>query len=807
MLAEAAMIGGAWGADRLTDSCRTTPTRASKSSADTDVSPYYGFKSVEVFKLEPRTTNLLAGDFNHDGLSDLVLFDNGHARIDLLLQRRQPSESPSEPGAPTINDVKGDWRFEHKKIPVDKQLASLAVGDFNGDGRTDVASFGIPDRLMIYFQPASGEWRRHTTMRIPDVAPAQWTMAAGDLNGDGKDDLVILGRRQTYVFLQQPGRGLSPPTVLMNTSDKLSLAQVVDFDGDGRNDLCYLAGDGQDRVLCTRLQDKSGRLGAELQFEVDRPRSVSYAQIDGRPGREALTLDAQTGRLRILQLKAAAGSDEQASSRLVQTGFGRQDSGDNSRDFALGDIDGDGLTDLVVTDPEDASLIVFRQKKGEGLDPGQGFPSFAGVAQVRIATLDPASKDGRAASPAIITLSPKEKSVGVSRFQNGRVTFPETLSISDGEPLLLEVADLNGDKRPEILVVARIRQSGSSEYILQGLEQATSGKWRPYKFGPSKASKVTLDVSSTPTALIRLDVNPGSLKSFLLFQGNDRSPLVLAANADGSVAPVPAGDGLHLGNVGPGAVFLSTESRVRDGVGPDSHSKLPTTAILVAQDNFARKLQPGADHQWKVIDQYNASEPSAKIAGAALVDLDDRPGREVVLIDTGIRKIRVLRKEGEVFRPWKEIELGSFPYEGVRVADLDGDGRDDLILMGRGRFGILYAGRAMPVLNELSTFETKLKRTYFSDVVAGDLNSDGRPDLALIDTQSHYVEILYLDSERRPQHALHFKVFEEKSFSEGREGGTEPREAVIADVTGDGRPDLVLLAHDRVLVYPQDDGK
>ena len=42
---------------------------------------------------------------------------------------------------------------------------------------------------------------------------------------------------------------------------------------------------------------------------------------------------------------------------------------------------------------------------------------------------------------------------------------------------------------------------------------------------------------------------------------------------------------------------------------------------------------------------------------------------------------------------------------------------------------------------------------------------------------------------------------------EGHEGGTEPRESAIADVTGDGRADLILLVHDRVLVYPQDDGK
>ncbi len=780
---------GLGGDARPADEPRKLPIKAvrPKSTDEGDFGQYYGFKPVEVVKLEPRVSNLLAGDFNNDGLGDLALFDNGHARIDLLLQRRRPAEASADTTPLDVNEVASDGRFEHKKIPLDKQLASMAMGDFNGDGRTDLACFGLPDHLLILYQPAKGEWHEHASMRVPDVAPVQWNMAAGDVNGDGKDDLVILGRHQTYIFLQEAKGGLAPPIVLMNTSEKLSLAQVADLNGDGRKDLVYVAGEGQERTLCARLQDESGRLGPELQFEVDPPRSVSYADLDGHKGREILTIDNQTGRLKILQMEPSKKGDDEPAGRLVQTGFGRQESGDRTRDVALGDVDGDGLADLVVTDPEGAGVFVFRQHKGEGLDPGQTFPSFAGVAQVRIADLD-----GDKANEVVV-LSTKERAIGISRFQNGRLTFPETVPLGEDEPLLLEIADLNGDKKPEILYISRVRASGgNTQYVLHALERADK-KWRPFAFGSGKRTDLPLDLQGTPTQLLRLETNRDGRPNFLLFQEeSDRGPLLLSTAADGKIAPVPVEDSPRLGTARPGAVFLTQDAA-------------PT--LLVAQENFARKLQRAKDSSWRVVDQYNASEPSAKIVGAAMIDLDGKPGREIVLVDTGIRKIRVLRKEGDVFRPWKEIELGSFPYESIRVADLNGDGREDLLLIGRGRFAVLYAGKMLPTLNELGTFESKLAKTYFSDVVAGDLNGDGRTDLALIDTQSHFIEILRLDADHRPHHALQFKVFEEKSFSEGREGGTEPREGVIADVTGDGKADLILLSHDRVLVYPQDDGK
>jgi hypothetical protein len=145
-------------------------------------------------------------------------------------------------------------------------------------------------------------------------------------------------------------------------------------------------------------------------------------------------------------------------------------------------------------------------------------------------------------------------------------------------------------------------------------------------------------------------------------------------------------------------------------------------------------------------------------------------------------------------------------YLSCRIADLNSDGRSDLALFAADQLAVLYAGGSAPALTEVASFETALEKTFPTDVVAGDLNGDGVIDLAVTDTRSHFLEVLKYSAPGTLDHALYFKIFEEKTFQNDEAPGAEPREALIADVTGDGRADLVLLAHDRLLIYPQDAG-
>ena len=95
--------------------------------------------------------------------------------------------------------------------------------------------------------------------------------------------------------------------------------------------------------------------------------------------------------------------------------------------------------------------------------------------------------------------------------------------------------------------------------------------------------------------------------------------------------------------------------------------------------------QLGDESAQQVLDQYNAVDSGAKIKGAAILEVDGQPGPEIVLVDTGAGKLRIYRKEGELYVLWRVVELGTFAFQSLEVADFNGDKRDDLLLFGGSR--------------------------------------------------------------------------------------------------------------------------
>jgi hypothetical protein len=73
----------------------------------------------------------------------------------------------------------------------------------------------------------------------------------------------------------------------------------------------------------------------------------------------------------------------------------------------------------------------------------------------------------------------------------------------------------------------------------------------------------------------------------------------------------------------------------------------------------------------------------------------------------------------------------------------------------------------------------------------------------VLDAKEQMCQVLTFSAARKLLPATEFKVFESRLFTRGEAREMEPSQAIIADVTGDGKDDLVLVVHDRVLIYPQ----
>ena len=87
-------------------------------------------------------------------------------------------------------------------------------------------------------------------------------------------------------------------------------------------------------------------------------------------------------------------------------------------------------------------------------------------------------------------------------------------------------------------------------------------------------------------------------------------------------------------------------------------------------------------------------------------------------------------------------------------------------------------------------------------MAVGDLNGDGRPDVAAIDAGNRSLRVLSYDAKLGLAERISWRVYEKKMHENSRNSGGA-REILIADLNGDGSDDIAIIIHDRLLVYLQ----
>lgn len=308
----------------------------------------------------PGGTQMVLIDSNTDGFTDVVRYGNGFLHI-------------------AMNNGNGTFATAAMfDVGVVQGNSELAAGDITGDGWPDFAVNDEANNLLHVFVGGSNGLVQSTFSLTTLQAPTN--VQIGDVNNDGQADLVCSYNQvaQITIFPAQPGENFTPVHVPISgtVGSGLAAIEIADFNNDGFSEVA-VAGD-LSQLLFVRWTNGSFQQTSSVFMGVS-----AYGFITGDWNADnavdvafaTLTSSGITTRL-----------NNGTGGFPAQTNFFAS-SGGPAEEMAAGDLDNDGILDIVVANGN-ASNFAFLKGAGNGVFGPQYLLAAAGASGLATGDID-----------------------------------------------------------------------------------------------------------------------------------------------------------------------------------------------------------------------------------------------------------------------------------------------------------------------------------------------------------------------------------------------------------------------------------
>lgn len=331
----------------------------------------------------------------------------------------------------------------YQAYSVGSRAQSVAIADVTGDGSPDVLvstgwSFNPDNDFKLFEFPQMPDGTLGTPVKYAtDAQYGSMALDTGDLNGDGRTDVVLATPSGIDIFYQAAGGGLLPPQ-LIATSNETFAALVADMDLDGREDIVTNTRDG---VLWLKA---NGNGFTTITVTTDPQWEVEVGDLTGDhlpdiAGCSGLNLCAPEVNVFVQRPRGEFREYEYSADVRWWPACG----------ISVGDVTGDGRDDVTMSicgNQPNALLNVFPQAGGRLRDPVV-YSSYDIPEPVAVADMNGDDLGD------VVTLHGGWNRAGVYLQEAGALGSESLFPIpyaSHYDPKGLDVGDLNSDGKPDI---------------------------------------------------------------------------------------------------------------------------------------------------------------------------------------------------------------------------------------------------------------------------------------------------------------------------------------------------------------------